>query len=171
MDDFDPRFQDATAAIGTEYFLLPVVARDPVYRERVYCYELYHQLRLRWPTDQGFPWRLNGKVDKRSHVYFQTEPATAPKPDFLVHQPGRHRNYMVIEVKPGTVRMKGLRKDLATLRTFCEDFDYERGIQLIYGANPSEALARFHQALDGQAPGRIELWIHPHPGTVAYRIA
>ena len=40
----------ATAAVGSEYFLLPVARADGgepllLYRERVYSYELYHQLR------------------------------------------------------------------------------------------------------------------------------
>jgi len=43
MEQLTHILQDATAAIGREYFLLPIHGADPVYRERVYCYELYHQ--------------------------------------------------------------------------------------------------------------------------------
>jgi hypothetical protein len=36
----------ATQAIEASYFLLPIAGRDrPIKRERVYCYELFHQLR------------------------------------------------------------------------------------------------------------------------------
>lgn len=92
MEDFDARFTEPTAAIALEYFLLAVVVKYPVFRERVYCYELCHQLRQRWLATPGVPWRLSGEVDKRSHHFFREEPTTAPKPDFLVHHPGQHRN-------------------------------------------------------------------------------
>src|SRR5262245_39939149 len=44
----------ATADIDQEYFQLPIHGGGPVYRERVYCYELYHQMRRRWPDDGPF---------------------------------------------------------------------------------------------------------------------
>ena len=35
--------RDATAALDAHYFQLPVAElEDVIYRERVYCYELYH---------------------------------------------------------------------------------------------------------------------------------
>ena len=46
MVQLTQNLQDATAAIGEEYFRLPIHGSDPAYRERVYCYELYHQTRL-----------------------------------------------------------------------------------------------------------------------------
>jgi hypothetical protein len=40
----------ATAAIAQGYFRLSIHGKDiPIYRERVYCDELYHQMRCRWP--------------------------------------------------------------------------------------------------------------------------
>jgi len=51
MEQFTQIFRDATAAIPPEYFLLPIHGADPVYRERVYCYELYHQMRGLWPAE------------------------------------------------------------------------------------------------------------------------
>lgn len=59
----------ATERVGEQYFLLPVADQDggaPIiqYRERVYSYELYHQLRLAWPT---WGYSLGGEVDKRNH--------------------------------------------------------------------------------------------------------
>src|ERR1700685_2056549 len=69
MEQFTQILRDTTAAIPPEYFLLPIHGGDPVYRERVYCYEFYHQMRRLWPADSLD--RLNGEVDKRSHPYFQ----------------------------------------------------------------------------------------------------
>src|SRR6266568_1457380 len=95
MDELSDLLGTATAAVAPEYFRLPIHGADPVYRERVYCYELYHQMRLRWPP--GSPYRLNGEVDKRSHPYFAD--GGSPKPDLLVHEPGTGRNHAVFEVK------------------------------------------------------------------------
>ena len=171
MEDFDGCLIDATAAIGPEYFLLPVVVRDPVFRERVYCYELYHQLRQRWPVALENSWRLSGEVDKRSHQYFRDEGARAPKPDFLVHQPGSHRNFAVVEVKPPGVNFPGLRKDIATLDRFTREFGYERGIMLIYGLHPDVALERFRKVVGDGDQGRFELWVHPDQGLAGFRLA
>ena len=82
----------ATQAIGAPYFLLPVAGRDrPIKRERVYCYELFHQLRLALHDSQL---TLTGEPDKRGHPDFPPI-----NPDFILHTPGCHeRNTAVVEV-------------------------------------------------------------------------
>lgn len=66
MDGFDALLGTSTHAVPETYFQLPVAGREgPSYRERVYCYELYHQLRCRWPVDTGYS--LAGEVDKKGH--------------------------------------------------------------------------------------------------------
>jgi len=75
----------ATAAIGHEYFHLAIAGGDPVYRERVYCYELYHRMRCLWPVETGF--RLNGEVDKSAHpILGAMGLAGLAKPDSSVSQ-------------------------------------------------------------------------------------
>lgn len=146
--------------LSTEYFLLPIHGADPVYRERVYCYELYHQMRLRWPA--GCVYRLNGEVDKMGHRYFQD--GGAPKPDLLVHQPGYGNNYAIFEVKSCHATVDGIRKDLNTLSRFGNEFGYQRAIYLIYGADPDGMLAKVQECAVGVphiAP--IELWLHAAP--------
>ena len=57
-DEFNTKFLTASQAVDTAYMQLPISGADPVIRERVYCYELYHQLRMDdWPE---LPYRLNG---------------------------------------------------------------------------------------------------------------
>src|SRR5256885_2330881 len=129
MEQFTQIFRDATAAIPPEYFLLPIHGGDPVYRERVYCYELYHQMRRLWPADS--PYRLNGEVDKRAHPYFQD--GGQPKPDLLVHQPGKGENHAVIEVKSSRTVARDIDKDLGTLTLFMRRLGYQRAIYLVYG--------------------------------------
>lgn len=45
MQQFNAIFSEATSNIEQAYFRLSVHGANPVYRERVYCYELYH---LQW---------------------------------------------------------------------------------------------------------------------------
>jgi hypothetical protein len=60
VEEFTQILRRATAAVPAEFFLLPVHESEAVLRERVYCYELYHQLRCLWPRDCVY--RLNGEV-------------------------------------------------------------------------------------------------------------
>lgn len=53
--------------MDVHYFQLPITGKEePIYRERVYCYELYHQLRCM--LGDCFPYKLNGEVDKSGHL-------------------------------------------------------------------------------------------------------
>jgi hypothetical protein len=162
MEQFTQILQDATAAIEPEYFLLPIHGAPSVYRERVYCYELYHQMRLLWP--QPCPYRLNGEVDKSAHPYFQD--GGEPKPDFLVHQPGTGRNHAVIEVKPCRAAAAGIRKDIETLMRFRTEIGYERAIYVLYGGDAADVARRHATAI----PDVIELWVHPAARTLAFPI-
>lgn len=92
----------ATALIEPHYFKLPVaVLENPVFRERVDCYELYHRLREVLPHD--FSYQLDGELDKNGHPLIHRS-VGAVKPDFLVHERGvMNKNLVVVEVKPVTV--------------------------------------------------------------------
>ena len=124
----------AGAKIQSYYHRIPVAGlRDPVFRERVYCYELYHQLRN--VSGDDFPYKLYGEVDKVGHPTIQYF-LGAKKPDFIVHKPGDMKhNLVVVEVKPVTVKyeLDELREDLKTLQGFLDKAKYYRGIMLVYG--------------------------------------
>jgi hypothetical protein len=164
MEGFTKILEDATASIPAEYFLLPLHGADPIYRERVYCYELYHQLRCLWP--QGTLYRLNGEVDKAGHPYFRGRRAL--KPDFVVHQPGTGLNFAVVEVKADDASRDAIEKDLNSLTRFANEFGYLRAIYLIYG-NSVQQTHRQIKNLIGEIPGseRIEIWLHPASGVPA----
>ena len=121
----------AIKRIDTHYTQLLVAGSDkPIYRERVYCYELYHQLRC--ILGDAFPYKLDGELDKRSHLCYPD----GEKPDFVIHVPGKmEQNLVVIEVKPVTVKdkIKELRKDFDKLKMFISNDNYYRAIMLIYG--------------------------------------
>lgn len=165
MQNFEAIFVEATKNIGQDYFLLPVEGGRTLYRERVYCYELYHQIRRLWPDRCA--WSINGEVDKGGHLRFEGE--KAPKPDFLVHVPGQHNNYAAVEVKAARIRRKGLIKDIGTLRRFLGK-GYHRAIFLIYGLDAELARYCIRKYADpGQLAG-IEVWVHPDQGESAHRL-
>ena len=118
--------------IDSHYFQLHFAGSDELkYRERVYCYELYHQLRLLLGDD--FPYKLDGELDKQGHAIISGK----EKPDFVIHVPGEMKqNLVVIEVKT-LVAVEGdinkLKNDFGKLERFISEAKYYRAIMLIYG--------------------------------------
>lgn len=168
MLELDAILEAATDAVEQDYFLLPIDGGDAIYRERVYCYELYHQLRSRWP--EGCEYVLNGEVDKRGHQLLAEFGADNAVPDFLVHKPGDNSmNHAIIEVKSQEVTPAGCLADLAKLKRFMANgVDYTRGIFLIYGRSARQALENAMQSRQFDA-GEVELWLHEKAGFPAKR--
>lgn len=142
----------ATQMIDSDYIKLPVAGREHrVYRERVYCYELYHQLRLKMRELKTLSsYMLCGELDKSAHPYMRGNALDSVKPDLLVHVAlSMTKNLVAIEVKPagriyadhkrpdrGRCRAIGkqeIKKDLRILTAFRRGGKYHRAIYLIYG--------------------------------------
>lgn len=119
----------ASRLINGTYFLLPIARIDrPIKRERVYCYELYHQLRLALCNS---PLTLTGEPDKRGHPSFIGK---QPNPDFILHTPGHHgNNTAVIEVECRLGKAH-LAKDLKTLKLMKEK-GYRVLVLLLFAAH------------------------------------
>ena len=129
---FQKSLQWATKNMDQYYFRIAMAkSRGHFLRERVYCYELYHLLRLGL---QCFPYTLQGEMDKIGHPIFRRE-IGAVKPDFILHEQGTMENNLaVMEVKPlNNTNGSQLKKDLDTLTRFL-DLGYYRAIHLIYGS-------------------------------------
>lgn len=120
--------RNAASKVGSPYFQLPVAgAHAPVYRERVYCYELFHQLRTLPSRSEII---VTPEPDKRGHPLVSTN----VNPDFLFHRPGTmDRNLAILEVKMSTARGNDQEKDIATLDEFMSKYDYYGGIWLVVG--------------------------------------
>ncbi len=151
------------------YFQLSIFGGNPVYRERVCCYELYHQMRLRWP--KGCPFVLNGEVDKTAHPRLMELGAAGYKPDLLVHTPGDMAgNHAILEVKSASAARYGYAKDFRTWNVFRNEVGYARAIYLIYGEeitrNDFGRIASGAAKLGLSAP--IEIWLHVTPGEPAF---
>ena len=125
----------ATAKIESRYFNFPVAgAENSIYRERVYCYELYHQLRC--ILGNAIPYTLHGEVDKRGNLDIPPE-LQGTKPDFIIHVPGTKKNLVVIEVKQTNNDNNKIKEDIDKFKKFL-NYGYYRAIMLIYGDNESK---------------------------------
>lgn len=169
FDNFLSLLLAATANIEEHYFQLPVATReDPVYRERVYCYELYHRIREQMPS--GYPYKLDGELDKSGHPLIE-HAVGGVKPDFLVHERGRmDQNLVAVEVKPVNAARDGLLKDIQTLSRFATNAQYFRAIYLIYG-NRGPAFRSIAETVRRYLPEMIPhsfylIW-HQSPGCSA----
>ncbi len=142
---------EAARRVPERWFLLPVAVHNttgPVtrYRERVYCYELYHQIRVLsegpWGAAAGAPaYVLSGEIDKAG--LNAVIDGGQHKPDLVWHKPGDWRhNAVVVEVKAAApLRPAPLRKDIDTLSVFLQaERGYECGALLIYGETERDAL-------------------------------
>lgn len=152
--------RQATQAIGDSYFLLPIAGRDrPIKRERVYCYELFHQLRIALRHSQL---TLTAEPDKRGHPDFP-----AINPDFILHTPGHHRdNSAVVEVEC-RLGLEHLIKDLRNLKTM-RDRGYQTLVLLLF-ANERVPWKKLQQASAeaGIALAEINVLLHRNAGQAA----
>jgi hypothetical protein len=179
MEPLDPLsifphvLRQATQQIGDLYFQLPVAGQeDPIYRERVYCYELYHQIRVLWPSDSQY--YLCGEVDKAGHPLIRGDSLDNTKPDLLIHIPGERDNALVIEIKPVNAQTAGIEKDLKTLTAYRRDALYRAAVLLVYGSseNGCERVQRIAAECATADRGEIDLdliqlWYHQEPSAPA----
>jgi hypothetical protein len=170
LETLDKILQDATCALEPDYFQLPVAGlENPQYRERVYCYELYHLIRARWPAD--FRFSLAGEIDKAGHPLIRGNGLDYAKPDFIVHVPGdMDFNILVLEVKGFTLDRGRLANDLEKLTAFRRHARYHAACYLFYGVPPDAEgalttlccdIAHDNPAVDLTL---IQLLIHDKPG-------
>ena len=167
---------EATQHVEDIYFQLPVAGKEePQFRERVYCYELYHQMRCCWPE---VPHRVTGEIDKNGHPWIYYGPLDYSKPDFTVHIPGRMAdNLLVIEVKAFAPNDGQIATDLRKLTGYCRTADYFAAYYLIYGFSEVGATAfssRCKQLAAGDAEidlSRIVLFNHSAPLAPASHVA
>lgn len=129
----------ATKQIKDIYFQLPVAGLErPIFRERVYCYELYHQMRKSWPE---VPHKITGEIDKSGHPWIYPGELNRSKPDFTIHvPPGMSDNLLVIEVKPPRPSKKQIVTDLRKLTAYCRSAGYSAAYYLVYGRSIESAV-------------------------------
>ncbi|MBM7565260.1 hypothetical protein [Paenibacillus sacheonensis] len=125
--------------VGGGYHQVITTYSSNVIRERVFCYELYHQIRL--IMGDGPELSLCGEIDKSGHRDFRR--ADQKNPDFILHNAGSHsNNELVIEVK-GVLDKKQTKKDFQTINTFIRDYNYRNGIFILFNHSLHEFIEKF----------------------------
>jgi len=120
--------KDAINKIDSSYFNLKTTYSS-IIRERVFCYELYHQIR-NIMEEKNKLFMIHGEPDKRGHKKFDVEGRR--NPDFIFHTPSSmNYNLIVLEVK-GKYSTRDVCKDLDTLNIFTTKYNYKKGVFLIY---------------------------------------
>lgn len=147
-------FRRAVTAIDSRFFRVMVAGSDRTFfRERVYCYELYHQLRS---ILKGFPLTIYGEVDKSGH------PRRAERriPDFVVHDPGDDKlNLVIVEVKSTQSKRGAFLKDIDTVNRYVESYGYRCGILLLVGKRlPKRFLSDFDDLIERRDGSIVMLW-------------
>ncbi len=126
---------DAMKAIEEKFFNFIVAnGENPIKRERVYCGELYHQMRLRF---DDIDYDLNNEPNKKGHPIIE-ELCGPIDPDFVVHRMGNMGpldNLAVIEVKRSHGDLSdGIKKDMKTINCMTTIKNgYHGGIIIVYG--------------------------------------
>lgn len=121
--------------IEEPYFNLPIAESNSIKRERVYCAELYHQLRQRIGA---IPYTVNAEPDKKKHPVIE-EHCGPVNPDLVIHNPGGfgpEDNLAVIEIKSTDGNLySGIDKDMRTISCMTGiENGYYFGILIIFGA-------------------------------------
>jgi hypothetical protein len=128
----------ALSGITKDYFRLQTTyASSGIVRERLFCYELYHQMRKLDPNPDIL---IHGEIDKSGHKHFEDE--DKKNPDFVFHVPGTFEsNFLVVEVK-GNLDLEGIEKDFRTIATFIESYQYKAGVFILYNHSLNELIRR-----------------------------
>ena len=101
------------------------------WQERLFAYEIYHQLRLLWENNPLL--RSHCVIHAEVRKGYQHKAEFDYMPDFLFHRPQPDQNRAVAEVKLAARRLKEVAEDLEKLVRFHETFAYDELIQILIG--------------------------------------
>lgn len=162
---------DSIVNIGNEFFNFQVAGNeDPIERERVYCGELYHQIRNRI---EDFPFSINIEPDKKRHPYIENS-CGAIDPDLVIHRPGRMSrddNLAVIEVKKSTGNLTdGIIKDIRTINCMTTlENGYYGGMIIIFGQLTNLRITNLIRRIaenKSEEIGKFNLILHNHVNVI-----
>jgi hypothetical protein len=151
--EFRTALNQAAIKVGKYHFQIPRYAADDAWRERAYCYELYHQLRLQ--LGDTFPYTLHGEIDKAGHEWVVRNfgKRSRPNPDFIVHVPKELDNLVIMEVKTSDTDNKLILSDLKKIKKFMKAAEerahvprklgYRHGIMLLFGTQEPEPITGY----------------------------
>ena len=168
MSDFEKILKISTENIAKEYFstqiLQPNGSEKFVYRERIYCYELYHQIRKEWKLNTNI--NFYGEYDKSGSSLYTGTSLQGVKPDFLIHSPGDiEGNFIAMEVKSSKANGSAIKKDIEKLIKLIDDQNFKFGIYLIYGKDAKRKGEIAKKCINEKS--NIKIYIHDKVGSEA----
>jgi hypothetical protein len=137
------KLEESVARIEKQYYRTKLAYfNQTMYRENVYCYELYHQLRNHLGDD--YEYSLSGEVDKASHPDI-VDRCLEFKSELLVHQPGIINENSFLAIIHVCSLATAYRMPEKLIDQFSKmncatnlEGGYYRGIMLIYGDEKPE---------------------------------
>ena len=145
VESFVEMIKGSLDNVGDEYYKITTTYESSgIVRERVFCYELYHQMRLVQSARGLTDVQIHGEIDKSGHIAFDRN--SGKNPDFVFHIPGMMQgNAIVVEVK-GKIEgnyQEGIDKDIVTLSKFTDNKHYyHSGVLIIYNYTYDEFLRK-----------------------------
>jgi hypothetical protein len=167
MTSFEKALLSATEMIEEKYFLTKITQANggekSVYRERIYCYELYHQIKV---VCKDVHMNIFAEYDKSGSSFYAGTSLSRVKPDFLLHHPGNTKNnHIAMEVKSSAARRSDLQKDIEKLIKLTDDHGFKFGVYLIYG---KDAIVKGNIANEYiENTPKIKIFTHDKAGTKA----
>jgi hypothetical protein len=136
------KFSSALLSVAAEYFSVPLPDGTEGYQERVFAYELYHQLRNHFSAN----WYVNGEFRKGLSMVPRIGSDRQVIPDIVIHQSNTiDRNLLVVEIKTNrNTSPQNLLDDLRKLEMYThprEGLGFSIGIMLAVNFNAEATIA------------------------------
>jgi len=161
-----PYIFDSMKAIESKYILISQWKTEySRYMERVYCYELYHQLRLH-QRKSGIAYVWYGEPEKGGNPDFKGK---RYKPDLILHVPGMRDNLLAIEVKRIDARRKAIIEDLRKLSEYIHEHGYAEGLLIIFGDAERKDLPDIRKdaiSTYGRSIEKVKILLHRSSGAI-----
>jgi hypothetical protein len=130
------RFKNALLRVAPDYFCVELPDGSHAYQERIFAYELYHQVRLQFTEH----WYVNGEFRKGLSLVPRVDRRDWVIPDLVIHQPATtENNLVVVEIKSSrNLLPTDLLNDLRKLEMFTDPkqgLGFSIGIMLIVNSD------------------------------------
>lgn len=170
-EDINSLLKEALTKVERDYLFSENPSGNDIFIERVFAYELYHQMRVIFPDEHGL---VNGEYRKylkivssmKNNTLFNTRTYI---PDIVVHQPSTlDKNLLAIEIKISPdLTWKDLNQDLEKLNFYTnpdisKGLGFKMGVMLIAnydirGILPDDKKAKLKEFLEKNTS--IAIWI------------
>ncbi len=132
MNEYFIKFiKESLESVEQKYYSIPIAHHNKeIIRERMFCYEFYHQMRLKQKPNS--PIQIHGEIDKNG--YPKEYNLKRRNPDFIFHQSGNQEKNMVIMEVKGRIHGPAIKKDFETITHFLnkDGLNYRIGVFVLF---------------------------------------